>query len=479
MKKTNKVAISCLLIGTLSVCLWLAALAQSTAEGNGSLLYQLYLPLIHNPDGAMVATDELSTTTVSVIEPTAALTLTQSAVITSVIDSTQAVMASATVNLIDNRVFDWRFYVNNYADLLQAGILTKGAAETHWRTYGINEGRQAHPGFHTRQYLDLYADIRAAYGANNYRGALEHYLIHGYNEHRQGYVEGGANGRYGRWTVRNNLIYVSTSKRTAGAVDSIFWGGREFLNSYDHGRQLQVAMNKDNLPSECYNPTQAGSEADSIKATSTSLLEAIRASGSTLATQVLPAFWLAPGVKSPYCTLPTGALNKTLRSAYRMNTDVQVGYAGLPNVIQFLTQIYIPERVSSLVIEAPTGYLAGDFTSFYTYVPASQNLTALSTKLAPGEQGLPLILATGDGRYAMGAWSPDLPQRGEQPYGYGQFRFPSASGANDAWATMKWTVVYRTDQVNAGTALHFRTYIAVGSLNDVKSMLTQLYRKIK
>ena len=100
-----------------------------------------------------------------------------------------------TVDPFDSRVFNWLFYVNNYADLLAAGIRSESAARSHWTRYGIAEGRQASPTFHTRQYLELYADLRAAFGSD-YRAALDHFLTYGVSEHRNGFKDGGAYGRY-------------------------------------------------------------------------------------------------------------------------------------------------------------------------------------------------------------------------------------------------------------------------------------------
>ena len=38
-------------------------------------------------------------------------------------------------------------------------------------------------------------------------------------------------------------IVITTSARLAGTIDSLTWKGREFINSADHGRQLQWASN--------------------------------------------------------------------------------------------------------------------------------------------------------------------------------------------------------------------------------------------
>ncbi|TXH68385.1 MAG: hypothetical protein E6Q88_09985 [Lysobacteraceae bacterium] len=371
---------------------------------------------------------------------------------------------AAGADIYDARVFNWHYYVNQNADLLQAGITSTTAIRNHWKNYGLCEGRIAHPDFHSVQYLNLYADLRTAFG-NNYAKALRHYIINGIGEGRRGYDANAASGTYGRWVARNDIISVSTSPRVAGAVDSVFWGGREFINSYDHGRQLQPALSK-NGHGECFNPTLAGNRADGVRTTTTSVLEGAWASGSAMATQTLPAFWLEP-FTTDWCG---PVINTTRLSNYRINTHLQVGLSGMRHAIRFQTQVYVPEAVNSLVIEAPTGYLAGDFTAFYTYDVVTQALTPLSASLPAGEQGKPLVLSTPSGSHAMGVWSPGLPHIPN--IGYGQFRFP---GGTESQATMKWNAVYRTGAVAAGTYLHYTSYVAVGSRENVRVTLAQLY----
>ncbi len=60
-------------------------------------------------------------------------------------------------------------------------------------------------------------------------------------------------------------IVITTTSRLAGAIHSLTWGGRQFIDSLDHGRQLQSASNLDlgcQLFNECFNPTEAGCERD-------------------------------------------------------------------------------------------------------------------------------------------------------------------------------------------------------------------------
>gem|GEM_PF-2845552 len=58
--------------------------------------------------------------------------------------------------------------------------------DVHWLRYGINEGRRGNSTFYSVNYLNRYADLRAAYGATNYRMAIWHYVISGKKEGRDG-----------------------------------------------------------------------------------------------------------------------------------------------------------------------------------------------------------------------------------------------------------------------------------------------------
>ncbi len=76
-------------------------------------------------------------------------------------------------------------------------------------------------------------------------------------------------------------IVITTTSRVAGAIHSLTWNGREMIDSFDHGRQLQSAANFDlgsRFTPETFNPTEAGSSADGRGPTSTSRLLRIAAS---------------------------------------------------------------------------------------------------------------------------------------------------------------------------------------------------------
>ena len=102
-------------------------------------------------------------------------------------------------------------------------------------------------------------------------------------------------------TIGGKPLVIRTTSRLAGAIDSVKWDGVEFIDSHDHGRQLQSALNADVdgvFHVECYNPTEAGSVVDALGPKSTSRLEFLSTKDGLLTTRTQMAYWLAPGMKS-------------------------------------------------------------------------------------------------------------------------------------------------------------------------------------
>ena len=64
-----------------------------------------------------------------------------------------------------------------------------------------------------------------------------------------------------RGKAGSSEIVITTSERLAGAIHSLKWGDKEFIDSQDHGRQLQSAASFDcatgkEFWAECFNPTE-------------------------------------------------------------------------------------------------------------------------------------------------------------------------------------------------------------------------------
>ena len=93
-------------------------------------------------------------------------------------------------------------------------------------------------------------------------------------------------------------IVITTTSRVAGAIHSLTWNGLEFIDSTDHGRQMQSAANFDansRFVPETFNPTEAGSRFDGVGTRSSSVLHSLAGDGYVVSTENQMAFWVRPG----------------------------------------------------------------------------------------------------------------------------------------------------------------------------------------
>ena len=262
-------------------------------------------------------------------------------------------------------------------------------------------------------------------------------------------------------------IVMTTTSRVAGAIHSLTWGGREFIDSHDHGRQLQSASNLDvdgRLFNECFNPTEAGCERDMAGPTSTSRLLFLSAGDRELVTVTQMAFWLRPGQSSG----GHKAMNPTALSNHLLQKQVTIGVDGLDHAIRHAITFTLPadERHDRATFEILTGYMPTVFDTFLRLLPDG-SLEPLDA--GPGEQAHPVILATADGRHAMGCWSPAASRSTGRPATYGRFAFLPQQ-------VVKWNCVVR-EQNTAGLAAGphpFLAYSAVGTREQVRDTLVAL-----
>ncbi len=267
-------------------------------------------------------------------------------------------------------------------------------------------------------------------------------------------------------------ITIRTTSRLAGAIHSLTWNEKEFIDSHDHGRQLQSAINLDGgerMRPETFNPTEAGSRNDGAGPTSTSRLLHISTTPNSLKTRAQMAFWLVPGQESS----GHPARNKTLLSDHVLEKKVTIGYKEMPRVIVHDATFHLPvnEKHRYAQFEVLTGYMPSEFEKFWALEPQSGKLLPLSD--GPGEQRRPVILATSSGSHAMGCMTPNLSMnKGWSGPGYGRFRFQAAE-------VVKWNAVFRLkdpERVPSG-AYSFRTFVVVGELKNVRKDMVQLLKE--
>jgi hypothetical protein len=276
-----------------------------------------------------------------------------------------------------------------------------------------------------------------------------------------------------RGKAGSSEIVITTTDRLAGAIHSLSWGGKEFIDSHDHGRQLQSAASFDcglagEFWAERFNPTEAGSRADGTGEKTSSKLLRLRAEGAELGTTIQMAFWLAPGEKS----FGRQALNDKVLSDHVITKRVHVGYEELANVIEYEVTFTVPngERHTYAQFEALTGYMPPEFSRFWKFRPDTGKLEELDD--GPGEQEWPVVFATTSNGHAMGVFSPDQPSHGYEKMGYGRFRFREEK-------VVKWNCAFRARNetgINGGEH-RFRMFVAVGTLADVRQALAALVQK--
>jgi hypothetical protein len=267
-------------------------------------------------------------------------------------------------------------------------------------------------------------------------------------------------------------IVMTTTGRLAGAIHSLVWNEKEFVDSADHGRQIQSASNFDAgsvFTPETFNPTEAGSMRDGAGAKSSSRLLHLVANGNELQTTNQMAFWLTPTDKSQ----GHPAKNTTVLSNHLLTKRVRIGYGSLENAIQYDVTFGVPvgESHRYAQFEAVTGYMPAEFEVFWKFNAKTGELEPLDD--GPGEQPLPVVLATSSGSHAIGVFSPDQPSQGYENAGYGRFRFREAN-------VVKWNSVFRLRDSQKGIAprdYSFRNFIVVGDLATVKRSLTELQRE--
>lgn len=266
-------------------------------------------------------------------------------------------------------------------------------------------------------------------------------------------------------------IVITTTERLAGAIHSLTWDGVEFIDSHDHGRQLQSAASFDGgrdgpFWAECFNPTEAGSRADGAGKTSSSKLLRLAAKEGELQTTTQMAFWLAPGEKSA----GRPALNEKVLSDYLVSKSVRIGYKRLSNVLEYRVTFTVPEgeRHHYAQFEALTGYMPPEFSRFWKFVPASGQLEELDD--GPGEQAFPVVFSTADGSHAMGVFSPHQPPPRPGNPGYGRWRF-------QAEKVVKWNCVFRVRAAQgiASGDYSYRLFVAIGTQDDVRESLVALH----
>jgi hypothetical protein len=294
-------------------------------------------------------------------------------------------------------------------------------------------------------------------------------MLNGYGDH---ILQKNVNGALA--TVRVNPIAL------AGSIYSFQYRGVEYVNYYDHGREIQSAGFYHSY-GPCWNPNEAGGDYDGKGNTSSSsVVENISSDNGILKVTTNMAFWLKPGTNYRKPCLPdspaSSAQNTTILSGHRLEKTVKFGVGDIANVLDFHITFhvpYVPQNNYLNQFEVLTGYMPEQFNMFAVYDPIGRRRFPVPDVerefVEEDRRYYPLIFSSSDQKSAMGVYATENPGTGTD-FTYGAWGW-------DGVGTTKWNAVYRMYNEKAVPGVYpFRVFVAFGTPAEVEEAMAKLYK---
>jgi hypothetical protein len=306
--------------------------------------------------------------------------------------------------------------------------------------------------------------------------------------------DGPTRNSYARFSGTDSVLewmyggqVLAKSNLAAGcALWEWWWNGIEFINDYDYGRQVQVAVYPADGGSglgeagDVYGIPSIGVDARHPSPCVSFSTNRSSSSPSQM-TAAAPLEWcpeyFGGGADHPI-VYPAVRLGKTLTLNWRGPDNVDRSWP----VALFQTVINSP-AISRAAVEAPTGYLNSAFNTYYHYNPATRTLAqdllsdiqaetargrGYNVKLPTGPMAVILAEGTGSAATAMGIYI-NNPNSGFVFYDNSIGSSPGQSGSN----FVKWEVRY--DGSISARAWTYNTWIMTDSVQNILKEMNQLY----
>jgi hypothetical protein len=288
----------------------------------------------------------------------------------------------------------------------------------------------------------------------------------------------GAGFAYRRHDVGEALVQITgggvtvkSNSITGGAVWEWWWKGKEFINDYDYGRQLVMAV----YPETGQAIQEAG---DRYGAVSVPLyarhpaptLYVKNLAGNRQSTRAIPIEWDPDshgGGKDHAVIYANVKIGKDLTLNWRGPDDVDRQWP----VVLYESK-YEGPAFAVANVEAPTAYLNPEFSTYYKYDAKTDTLSEVVAKKTKvnisggGADGLILASGTGPDAIAMGIYKND-PNAGIVLY---DDSGPSVGHYGPGFS--KWGIVYRSA---VSQQWSFRSWIVTDSVRNIQKDFHQLY----
>ena len=324
-----------------------------------------------------------------------------------------------------------------------------------------------------------------------YNSSLSDHMVPFNGESPAGYTTeftaGYGYGRYGtqcevNTSVTAGGVTIKANEVAGGIISELTWNGKQFINNWDYGRQIQTAFNLDVVHLK-NNPTEGGSkygcpgvkDAEFAQGSPTIDLDVL---GSSLTTETRPLIWVPEnqGGDDTHPVLWDGTIEKEVKLNHFTTYDA--------HVMKWTTTLDMPQSYTYFDWELVTAYLNGEFNKLYTYdadTDTRKDKTSVVTNntcrdpsadadLRPSAGGV--IIANSTGTHALGAYRSDDPNDSfTNTFALCKFLNGGGNGKYDA-NTTKWTVLGRRTSagVSSGT-ISGVAYLVVGTLDDVTTTM--------
>lgn len=314
------------------------------------------------------------------------------------------------------------------------------------------------------------------------------------NESAPGYaVEGTFGYGYARhgtlaevpYTKTVGPVSVTLNQAAGGIVSELRWNGKQFLNKWDYGRELQLAgYPYAGCTPTCENPTEGGDWLGAPGPVWSGWVKSGYQHGSpmlaltdtplTLSTRTAPLDWNPSTTvgDSGHPSLWTGRFAKTMT----------FNVLNLPRLMRWDTAVTFPSASPGIDFEVPTAYLNAEFSRAFTYRSGQVALTPLAMPAhgAPpfvvyqgqtSPETVAIVLATPSCSHALAIYRRGAPGNTI----FSVLNFDPAGGGSGEYDGDTYKINTRIGgPVSAGQRLDVTSYISVGTCNDVVADLQVL-----